>query len=131
MYVANYYIGREYTPGEVLDETVPKEVIDRLLKSGAIRKVAPDPGFAEAETGDPSDGQIDGATDAGGQGEDQPDGEESTTEEDTPEEEIDEEAEPEEIDVMAGIVTEPKAPSKSKGTAGKAASKATGKRGSK
>lgn len=126
MYVANFYIGREYTPGEVLDETVPKEVIDRLLKSGAIRKVAPDPDFAEAETGSQTDGQTDGTADAADRGEDQPDGEESAAEE-----EIDEEAEPEEIDVMAGIVTEPKVPSKSKGTAGKAASKTAGKRGGK
>lgn len=111
MYIANFYIGREYTPGEVLPETVPQEVIDRLLEAGAIRRVAPAPDFATEETEDegtekkPEPKASGTKTDKG-------------TEQETAEDEIDEDAEPEEIDVMAGIVTDTKAPSRSKSRTG-------------
>ena len=100
MYIANFYIGREYTPGEVLPETVPQEVIDRLLKAGAIRKVAPAPDFAPL----PAETEVT-MEDAG-------------TEQETGADEIDEETEPEEIDVMAGIVSEPKPAPKTRAKTG-------------
>lgn len=41
MYIAVTYIGTDYTPGEVLPENLGEELIERLLKSGAIREEAP------------------------------------------------------------------------------------------
>ena len=103
MYVANFYIGREYTPGEVLPENMPKELTDRLLKAGAIREIAPAvlPEKFDTPAGNIYDTAEEATADAAAE---------------AAAEEIDEEAEPEEIDVMAGIVTDTKAPSKSKGT---------------
>lgn len=105
MYIANFFIGREYTPGEVLPETVPQEAVDRWLKAGAIREVAPAPDLAPVPAEPPAEEEDAGT--------------EQTPEPETPADEIDEDAEPEEIDVMAGIVSDTKAPSKSKGNAGK------------
>ena len=115
MYIVNFYIGREYTPGEVLPKTVPQEVVDRLLKAGAIRKVAPAPDFAVKETedeGTEQEAEPKPKTAAAGKDEDR------GTENEPAEDEIDEDAEPEEIDVMAGIVTDTKAPSRSKNRTG-------------
>ena len=111
MYIANFYIGREYTPGEVLPETVPQEVIDRLLKAGAIRKVAPAP---DAAAGPEEDEGTEQKTEVA----EIKKGKDRGTEKETGADEIDEDLEPEEIDVMAGIVAEPKAASKSKGRTG-------------
>ena len=43
MYVANYYIGRDYTPGEIVPDTLRAETLKRLLDAGAIREVTPAP----------------------------------------------------------------------------------------
>lgn len=103
MYAANHYIraaGQVYVAGEILPE-LPEDKIRWLKSVDAIREIGPAPAPetpARAE-------------------ETAPVREEGPDPEEVPEE-IDEEAEPEEIDVMAGIVTESK-PSVSKGTAGK------------
>lgn len=116
MYIANFYIGHEYTPGEVLPDTVPQEVVDRLLKAGAIRKVAPAPDFAAEKTEDEgTEQETEPKPKAAAAGKDEDRG----TEHETTEDEIDEDAEPEEIDVMDGLVPDTKAPSRSKGTAGR------------
>ena len=111
MYIANFYIGREYTPGEVLPKTVPQEVIDRLLEAGAIRRVAPAPDFAVEQTEDEGTEKKPEPKASGTK-------KDKGTERETAEDEIDEDAEPEEIDVMAGIVTDTKAPSRSKSRTG-------------
>ena len=43
MYIAVTYIGTDFTPGEVLPDNLDKALIERLLKSGAIREDAPEP----------------------------------------------------------------------------------------
>ena len=42
MYVAVKYIGTDFTPGEVLPDDLDRALVKRLLKSGAIREIAPD-----------------------------------------------------------------------------------------
>ena len=79
MYIAIKYIGKKYTPGEILPDNLPADEVKWLLEAGAIRKAAPAPGRPAAP--------------------------EETEEE--PEDEIDEEAEAPEIDVMDGLVTAP------------------------
>ena len=79
MYIAIKYIGKKYTPGEILPDNLPADEVKWLLEAGAIRKAAPAPG--------------------------RPTVPEETEEE--PEDEIDEEAEAPEIDVMDGLVTAP------------------------
>jgi hypothetical protein len=103
MYIAKSYIGREFVPGEVLPDDLPEEVVERLLRAGAIREVE---GVAvSAAPLAPTDPPAD------------PEGEPED-----PESEIDDDAEPEEIDVTAGIVTDP-APEKPKRTARKSGGK--------
>lgn len=46
MYIAIKYIGTDYTPGEVLPDDLDEAFVKRLLRSGAIRKSAPDPAVA-------------------------------------------------------------------------------------
>lgn len=46
MYIAVTYIGTEYTPGEVLPDSLDAAFVKRLLKSGAIREDAPEAGDA-------------------------------------------------------------------------------------
>ena len=105
MYIANSYIGTDYTPGEVLPDGMDEKLIERLLKTGAIRKGVPDPDPAQpvkrAEA---------------------PKAEKPAEKADADEaEEDDEEAEPEppEVDAAAAIVQDteekPKAPRKCKG----------------
>lgn len=101
MYIAVTYIGGKYVPGEVISEDMPKEKLDWLIQSGAVRKAAPAPLAAvdsEPEQGievsDEDTQEADEALDA-----------ESS--------EIDEDEEAPEIDVMAGIVKdEPEAAEK-------------------
>lgn len=114
MFAANHYVkvaGKVYVAGEILPE-MPEEKTAWLLSAGAIREIGPAP---EPKQPDAADNQPEG----GDAGTPEPEQAEETAEE-TPEEEIDEEAEPEEIDVMAGIVTETK-PAASKGSTGKTA----------
>jgi hypothetical protein len=120
MYIATSYIGRDYTPGEIIRENLPKETIERLLKAGAIRKAAPAHAAEEApqeppETelppeGEQKDTETEEATEEEAEGAEEPE----TAEE--PEDEIDEEAEAPEIDVMDGLVPaaaeEPKKPAR-------------------
>lgn len=89
MYVANYYIGRDYTPGEIVTDTLPAEMLERLLEAGAIREVAPAPITVP----------ITARTDI------PPVAEEDAPEADEEEEEAFEEAEAPEIDVMDGLVS--------------------------
>lgn len=101
MYIATCFIGRDYTPGEIIPDTLPKETLDRLLASGAIRESAPFP--------EPVTGQADGVEpelDAGPDEEPEVDAVQSD-EAMEPEDEIDDEAEAPEIDVMDGLISAP------------------------
>ena len=92
MYVALCYIGNDYTPGEVLPESVSPEVIERLLKAGAIRE---DNG---ADAQEPA-------------GEAEPPEAKDEPADEEPEEaeaEYDEELEAPEVDVTAALVSETK-----------------------
>ena len=44
MYIAIKYIGKKYTPGEILPDNLPADEVKWLLEAGAIRKAAPAPG---------------------------------------------------------------------------------------
>lgn len=106
MYIAIKYIGKKYTPGEILPDDLTADEVKWLLEAGAIRKAAP----ATAEAVKP-DGYNEKPQDA-----DDPkpiatpdDEQEAETAEEEPqgdkaEDEIDEEAEAPEIDVMDGLV---------------------------
>lgn len=126
MYVANHYVrvnGKRFVAGEILPE-IPAEKAAWLLQAGAIHEIVPVPNLAEGSMDDQAGDMANGQDEEDGKN---PPPEGETTEEETPESEIDEEAEPEEIDVMAGIVTDAKASPMSKGSTGKAG----GKRGRK
>lgn len=92
MYVANFYIGRDYTPGEIVPDTLPAETLQRLLDAGAIREVAPAPITVP----------ITMRTDIPPI---PPEAEEAVPEADEDEEEAFEEAEAPEIDVMDGLIS--------------------------
>ena len=97
MYIAIKYIGKEYTPGEILPDNLPADEVKWLMEAGAIREVAPAPGqpAAPEETGKEPEAAK------------EPDGEqEPENTEEEPEDEIDEEVEAPEIDVMDGIVAD-------------------------
>lgn len=49
MYIAVHYIGRKYTPGDILSDDTPPEKIRQWLEAGAIREAAPQPAPAPAE----------------------------------------------------------------------------------
>lgn len=124
MYIATSYIGRDYTPGEIIRENLPKETIERLLKAGAIRKAAPAQA-AEEVPQEPPETELppeDEREDAETEEAPEEAGEPETAEE--PEDEIDEEAEAPEIDVMDGLVT---APAEEEKPARTAARKSAGK----
>lgn len=94
MYIAVTYIGGKYVPGEVISEDMPKENLDWLIQSGAVRKAAPAP-LAAVDSATETDDEV---SDEDAQGADEaPDDEPA---------EIDEDEEAPEIDVMAGIVKE-------------------------
>lgn len=103
MYVANYYIGRDYTPGEIVPDTLPAETLKRLLDAGAIRLVTPAPIPVP----------ITRRTDF------QQEAEEDAPEENEEEEEAFEEAEAPEIDVMDGLVSSEPAETPKRKTAAK------------
>ena len=131
MYIAIKYIGKKYTPGEILPDNLPADEVKWLLEAGAIRKAAPIPGQigAPEETGDAPEGtdkpEIPAAPDSeqGPEAEEEPETEEEPQNEE-PEDEIDEEAEAPEIDVMDGLVT---APAEEEKPARTAACKSAGK----
>ena len=101
MYIAVTYIGGKYVPGEAIDEDMPKENLDWLIQSGAVRKAASAPLAAVDSDPEPDDE----AHDEDAQGADEALDDEPA--------EIDEDEEAPEIDVMAGIVKdEPEAAEK-------------------
>ena len=116
MYIATKYIGKKYTPGEILPDNLPDDDVKWLLEAGAIRRAAPVPGRAivpgndtknddePAERETPDSTQEPGAYSDNMQESETLD--EATDDEnaDEPEDEIDEEAEVPEIDVMDGLV---------------------------
>lgn len=110
MYVANYYIGRDYTPGEIVPDTLPDETLKRLLDAGAIREVtpAPIPVPIIPRTDFPQEAE-----------EDAPEAEENAPEENEEEEDEFEEAEAPEIDVMDGLVSSEPAETPKRKTAAK------------
>lgn len=115
MYAAKHYVkvdGEMYRPGEILPEDMPEETVRRFLDLKAIEKVpgAPDPVFvrnaAAAAEPEPPAGPSQDAEDETTNAEDEYDA-----------------AEPEEIDVTAGLVTEPapeEKPKRSRSTGGRA-----------
>lgn len=106
MYVANFYIGRDYTPGEIVPDTLPAETLQRLLDAGAIREVAPAP-IPVPITMRTDIPPI------------PPEAEEAVPEVDEEEEETFEEAEAPEIDVMDGLVSAEPAETSKRKTAAK------------
>lgn len=106
MYIANHYVrvgNRVYVKGEALPENLPEEKIKWLKEAGAIHKATP----TYTETGNIP------ATSALRYQEDDKSDIEEDSEDDAEEiseehEEDDPEPEAPEIDVMAGIVEEPK-----------------------
>lgn len=106
MYIATKYIGGDYTPGEVLPDDLDKGLLERLIKSGAVKATAPEPVSVRAP--EPK----------------APKAEEAPAAEEAPEaeaEEIYEEPEAPEVDVTEALVgkTEPKTKSTRKGAKGK------------
>ena len=114
MYIAIKYIGKKYTPGEILPDNLPADEVKWLLEAGAIRKAAPAPGRPAAPE----------ETEEEPEGTDEPETAEEEPQDEEPEDEIDEEAEAPEIDVMDGLVT---APAEEKKPARTAARKSAGK----
>lgn len=110
MYVANYYIGRDYTPGEIVPDTLPAETLKRLLDAGAIRLVTPAP--IPVPITRRTDFQPEAEEDA-------PEAEENAPEENEEEEDEFEEAEAPEIDVMDGLVSSEPAETPKRKTAAK------------
>ncbi|WP_302554228.1 hypothetical protein [uncultured Bilophila sp.] len=119
MYIAIKYIGKKYTPGEILPDNLPADEVKWLLEAGAIRKAAPAPGrpAVPEETEEPK-------TPAAPDDEQEPETTEEEPLDEEPEDEIDEEAEAPEIDVMDGLVT---APAEEEKPARTAARKSAGK----
>lgn len=111
MYVANYYIGRDYTPGEIVPDTLPAETLKRLLDAGAIREVKPAPITV------PITMRTDIPPIPPEAEETVPEAEEEEADED--EEEAFEEAEAPEIDVMDGLVSAEPAETPKRKTAAK------------
>lgn len=101
MYIAIKYIGKKYTPGEILPDNLPADQVKWLLEAGAIRKTAPVSVSMIAPVEDA------GATEAHATGDDarEPDAESDAEGGDEPEDEADDEAEAPEIDVMEGITS--------------------------
>ncbi|MBR3741135.1 MAG: hypothetical protein IKN04_11900 [Clostridia bacterium] len=135
MYIAQKYIGNDYTPGETLPDDLPQEFIERLLKTGAIRKaaplgqpLAPEPQIIELRRRQPDAGEARTP-------ETRPDETEAEPEGEADEDEIDEDEDAPEIDAMDGIVqgdAEPKdAPGKKTAAKKPAAKKTTGGRKAK
>lgn len=128
MYIANAFIGTDYTPGEILPDGLDEALIDRLLKAGAIHEVAPEPvtvltpvcanekAKAEEEQREDTRKNYYAQLDAMGFG---PDGHPKADAEGGTAEEDYEEPEAPEIDVTAALVdeeeTEPKAAPRRKG----------------
>lgn len=59
MYIALTYIGRDFTPGEVLPDGMDEKLIHRLLKAGAIRETAPAPAAFQVKTEPVPDETVD------------------------------------------------------------------------
>ncbi len=53
MYIAVTYIGGKYVPGEVIDDDIPQETLEWLIKSGAVRQSAYEPEQAAAVAPEP------------------------------------------------------------------------------
>lgn len=126
MYIAIKYIGKKYTPGEILPDNLTADEVKWLLEAGAIRKAAPAPGqlAAPEETEEEPEGADDPGTPVAPDDEQEPETTEEEPQDEEPEDEIDEEAEAPEIDVMDGLVT---APAKEEKPARTAARKSAGK----
>ena len=113
MYYATGYIGRDFTPGEILPDGLPEGFIARLLKSGMIIEEKEAQPKQAHEAGNTENNARDEAKDEQNQAEEseeliapdmreaQPDARDIAAEY-----ELDMEAEPIEIDVTEGIVTE-------------------------
>ncbi len=108
MYIAIKYIGKEYTPGEILPDNLPADKVKWLMEAGAIREAAPAPGqpAAPEETEEEPEGTDKSETTAAPDNEQEPETTEEEPQDEEPEDEIDEEAEAPEIDVMDGIVAD-------------------------
>lgn len=122
MYIAVTHIGGKYAPGEAISDDMPKEKLDWLIQSGAVRKAAPDPSAPAqktmTETSELSEeasremtrqnyaAQLEGMgfTPGGNPIPVKSEADSQADEYETEGEEIDEEAEAPEIDAMAGIV---------------------------
>lgn len=126
MYIAIKYIGKKYTPGEILPDNLTADEVKWLLEAGAIRKAAPAPGqlAAPEETEEEPEGTDDPGTPVAPDDEQEPETTEEEPQDEEPEDEIDEEAEAPEIDVMDGLVT---APAEEENPARTAARKSAGK----
>lgn len=128
MYIATKYIGKKYTPGEILPDNLPADEVKWLLEAGAIRKAAPAPGQpVEPDNGE--EGTQEPEAPATPDDEQEPEAPDEATDEESaqePEDEIDEEAEAPEIDVMDGLV-----PAKEEKPARTAARKPAAKKGGK
>ena len=95
MYIAVTYIGTDFTPGEVLPDNLDKALIERLLKSGAIREDTPEPVRRPAPPAEPEAPETDAV--------------------EPEEDDAYEEPEAPEIDVMDALVEKPAKPSRKKG----------------
>lgn len=131
MYIATKYIGKKYTPGEILPDNLPAEQVKWLLEAGAIRKAAPTPGQTIEPENDEEDAEKPETPNAKSDAEDteEPETQEAETnaeDAEEPEDEIDEEAEAPEIDVMDGLV-----PAKEENPTQTAARKPAAKKGGK
>ena len=100
MYIARHHVpfaGRVYTPGEVIEEKMSKDVVQRLLALNAIREEEVRVVYVKAESEEIQDTEDGGETESGEDAENT-----STTEES--EEEFEEDFADADIDVMDGIV---------------------------
>lgn len=148
MYISNGYIGRRFTPGEILPDDLPEEEVKWLLEAGAIRKAAPAPASSVRDETDEAEKEREramlrknyeaqlAALGYGPDGnplsdvpkEDKPDDDapdDDAPDNGEPEDEIDEEAEAPEIDAMDGIVSEAEEPKTKRTTAPRGAGKKT------
>lgn len=93
MYIATKYIGTDFTPGEVLPDGLDEALIQRLLKTGAIRETAPDPSPAAVRDVPTAEEKAEPARE-----------DEETELEEADEEADEQEPEPPEVDVSAALV---------------------------
>lgn len=101
-YTAKHFVriaGRMYTPGEIIDNPIPDDKLQRLLRLGAVATRATADEAVDATLTEPRDVLKDDT----GENREIPDGGE-TDEDDSDEDDSDEDAEVPEIDAMDGVV---------------------------